>query len=76
MSASPTPTAYGDRQVYSISDFNLGVHGWIRKLPAVWVEGELHELKRNPNWGHVYLTLKDPHGRGDAARHHAAAAFR
>ena len=29
----------------------------------MWVEGEIHELKRSDSWGQVYLTLKDPGGR-------------
>ena len=62
MSATPKPTAttYGDREVYTVSGFNLGIHGYIKRLPAVWIEGEVAELKRNPNWGFVYLVLKDP----------------
>ncbi len=62
MSATPkpTPTTYGDRDVYTVSGFNLGIYGYIRRLPAVWIEGEIAELKRNPNWGFVYLVLKDP----------------
>ncbi len=62
MSATPkpTPTTYGDRDVYTVSGFNLGIHGYIKRLPAVWIEGEIAELKRNPNWGFVYLVLKDP----------------
>ena len=62
MSATPrpTPTTYGDRDVYTVAGFNLGIHGYIKRLPAVWIEGEIAELKRNPNWGFVYLVLKDP----------------
>ncbi len=62
MSATPKPipTTYGDRDVYTVSGFNLGIHGYIKRLPAVWIEGEIAELKRNPNWGFVYLVLKDP----------------
>ena len=31
-----------------------------RRLPAVWVEGEVTELRRNEAWANVFLTLKDP----------------
>ena len=53
-------TVYGDRKVYAVSAFNRGVGLWLRKLPEVWVEGELCELRRNDAWGSVFFTLKDP----------------
>jgi exodeoxyribonuclease VII large subunit len=55
---------YGDRKVYTVSAFNRGVAGWIARLPTVWVEGELTELRRQERWQSVFLTLKDP---GDGA---------
>jgi exodeoxyribonuclease VII large subunit len=55
----PAPTQYGDRAVYPVSEFNRGVAGWIDRLPRVWVEGEVSELKRNDRWALAYLTLKD-----------------
>jgi len=55
----PAPTQYGDRAVYPVSEFNRGVAGWIDRLPRVWVEGEVSELKRNDRWTLAYLTLKD-----------------
>jgi exodeoxyribonuclease VII large subunit len=57
-------TAYGDRRVFSVSAFNLGVATWLQRLPTVWVEGEVTELKRHPRWQSVFFTLKDP---GDGA---------
>ncbi len=51
---------HGDRKVFSVSAFNRGVSVWLRKLPSVWVEGEVTELRRNPAWATVFLTLKDP----------------
>ncbi len=56
------PIHEGERQVYSVAGFNQGIGWYLRKLPAVWVEGELAELRRNASWGQVYLTLKDPEG--------------
>src|SRR3954453_22073623 len=53
-------TAYGDRKVYSVSAFNRGVATWLQRLPTVWVEGEVTELKRHPRWQSVFFTLKDP----------------
>ena len=54
------PLIYGDRKVFPVSAFNRGVAIWLRKLPEVWVEGELSELRRNDAWGSVFFTLKDP----------------
>jgi exodeoxyribonuclease VII large subunit len=51
---------YGDRKVYSVASFNRGVADWLQRLPTVWVEGEVTELRRNPRWQSVFFTLKDP----------------
>jgi exodeoxyribonuclease VII large subunit len=51
---------YDDRTVYSVAAFNRGVAQWLARLPTVWVEGEVTELRRNERWATVYLTLKDP----------------
>jgi exodeoxyribonuclease VII large subunit len=51
---------YGDRRVYSVAAFNRGIAGWLGRLPTVWVEGEVTELRRHANWQSVFLTLKDP----------------
>jgi exodeoxyribonuclease VII large subunit len=48
------------RKVYSVRAFNQGVAGYIEKLPTVWVEGEVTELRRQDRWASVFLTLKDP----------------
>jgi exodeoxyribonuclease VII large subunit len=52
---------YGDRKVYSVAAFNQGVATWLARLPTVWVEGELTELRRQEAWQSVFFTLKDPH---------------
>jgi exodeoxyribonuclease VII large subunit len=54
------PVLYGDRKVYTVSAFNRGVSRFLGRLPAVWVEGEITELRRNEAWANVFLTLKDP----------------
>jgi exodeoxyribonuclease VII large subunit len=54
------PVLYGDRKVYTVSAFNRGISRFLGRLPAVWVEGEVTELRRNPAWATVFLTLKDP----------------
>src|SRR5262245_10039466 len=51
---------YGDRKVYSVAAFNRGVASWISRLPTVWVEGEITELRRQERWQSVFFTLKDP----------------
>jgi exodeoxyribonuclease VII large subunit len=51
---------YGDRKVYSVASFNRGVADWLSRLPTIWVEGEVTELRRNARWQSVFLTLKDP----------------
>jgi len=55
---------YGDRKVYTVSAFNRGVAAWLARLPTVWVEGEITELRRHQRWQSVFFTLKDP---GDGA---------
>jgi exodeoxyribonuclease VII large subunit len=51
---------YGDRRVYSVASFNRGVADWLTRLPTIWVEGEVTELRRQDRWQSVFLTLKDP----------------
>ncbi len=54
------PVLYGERKVYTVSAFNQGVARYLGRLPAVWVEGEVTELRRNEAWATVFLVLKDP----------------
>lgn len=54
------PIWYGDRKVYSVTGFTLGVRSRIIDLPALWVEGELSELRHQQRLSLVYFTLKDP----------------
>ena len=53
-------TLYGDRKVFTVAAFNSGVATWLRRLPELWVEGEVTELRRNEAWANVFFTLKDP----------------
>jgi exodeoxyribonuclease VII large subunit len=55
---------YGDRKVFTVSAFNRGVASWLARLPTVWIEGEVTELRRQARWQSVFFTLKDP---GDGA---------
>jgi exodeoxyribonuclease VII large subunit len=58
------PLTYGDRKVYTVASFNRGVAEWLSRLPTIWVEGEVTELRRHERWASVFFTLKDP---GDGA---------
>jgi len=51
---------YGDRKVYTVAAFNRGVAQWLTRLPTIWVEGEVTELRRQEAWQTVFFTLKDP----------------
>jgi exodeoxyribonuclease VII large subunit len=51
---------YDDRTVYSVAAFNRGVAQWLGRLPTLWVEGEVTELRRHERWANVFFTLKDP----------------
>lgn len=53
-------TLYGDRKVFTVAGFNRGVSSWLGRLPELWVEGEVTELRRHPAWATVFFTLKDP----------------
>jgi exodeoxyribonuclease VII large subunit len=48
------------RKVFTVSSFNQGIASWLGRLPTVWVEGEVTELRRQERWAQVFLTLKDP----------------
>jgi len=56
------PIEYGDRKVYTVAAFNRGVADWLARLPTLWVEGEVTELRRHTGWQSVFFTLKDPSG--------------
>ena len=50
------------RKIYSVRGFNNGVARWLGKLPTLWIEGEVTELRRQERWQSVFFTLKDPDG--------------
>ena len=55
----PTPTRYGERDVWSVAAFLDGTARYLDRLPAFWIEGEVCELRRQDRWGLVYWTLRD-----------------
>ena len=49
----------GERKVYTVAAFNRRLAHYLGRVHGVWVEGEISELRRNPGWANVFLTLKD-----------------
>src|ERR1700755_606805 len=48
------------RKVYSVRAFNTGIATWLNRLPTLWIEDEVTELRRQQRWASVFFTLKDP----------------
>ena len=48
------------RKVYTVRGFNSGVARYLNRLPTLWIEGEVTELRRQQRWASVFFTLKDP----------------
>jgi len=53
-------TEVDGRKVFAVRAFSKGVASWLSRLPTVWVEGEVTELRRQARWASVFFTLKDP----------------
>jgi exodeoxyribonuclease VII large subunit len=53
-------TEVDGRKVYAVRAFSKGIASWLSRLPTVWVEGEVTELRRQVRWSSVFFTLKDP----------------
>ena len=53
-------TMVGDRKVFSVAGLNQGLALQVAKIPELWIEGEVAELRRNAAWASVFFTLKDP----------------
>jgi exodeoxyribonuclease VII large subunit len=43
-----------------VSQVSRLIGGWIDRLGAIWVEGQITQLSRRPGAGVVFLTLRDP----------------
>ncbi|MEU2608651.1 exodeoxyribonuclease VII large subunit [Streptomyces albus] len=43
-----------------VSEVSRLIRGWIDRLGAVWVEGQIIQLSPRPGAGMVFLTLRDP----------------
>ena len=53
------PLVYGDRKVYTVAAFNRGIAQWLTRLPTIWVEGEVTELRRQAAWQTVFFSLNE-----------------
>jgi exodeoxyribonuclease VII large subunit len=53
-------TEIDGRKVYSVRAINTGIATWLNRLPTLWIEGEVTELRRQQRWASVFFTLKDP----------------
>src|SRR3954452_23166447 len=73
--AKIAPLEYGDRKVYTVAGFNRGVADWLSRLPTIWIEGEITELRRQARWASVFLTLKDPENGACLAVHMPRGQF-
>jgi exodeoxyribonuclease VII large subunit len=49
-----------ERRVYTVANVNRGLARRVDELPALWVQGDIGDLRYNPNRGFVFLTLRDP----------------
>ncbi len=47
-----------NRKIYSVSEINYFAKETLEQM-VVWVEGEIAEFKKNPNYSFYYLTIKD-----------------
>lgn len=54
------PTYYGERRVWSVTGFTLGIRSRITDIPTLWVEGEISDLNIRPHMQTIFFTLKDP----------------
>ena len=53
---------HGDRRAQGLQRpcIQLGGRDWLNRLPTLWIEGEVTELRRQQRWASVFFTLKDP----------------
>lgn len=47
-----------NKKIYTVSEVNYIAKQTLEQMPF-WVEGEVSELKKNPNWSFYYLKMKD-----------------
>jgi len=59
-SSSEPAAVASERRVYTVANVNRGLARRVDELPALWVEGEIGDLRYNPKFGFTFLTLRDP----------------
>ena len=59
-SERPEVPVASERRVYTVANVNRGLARRVDELPALWVEGEIGDLRYNPKFGFTFLTLRDP----------------
>ena len=64
------------RKVFSVRAFNQGIASWLGRLPTVWVEGEVTELRRQERWAIGVLHAEGSRERRLPRRADAARAVR
>lgn len=57
---TPSPPATSAEQPWPVRTVARKVAGWIDKLGAVWVEGQLTQVNARPGTGTAFLVLRDP----------------
>ncbi|WP_084215984.1 exodeoxyribonuclease VII large subunit [Pseudonocardia spinosispora] len=57
---TPNPPATSAEQPWPVRTVARKVAGWIDKLGAVWVEGQLTQVNARPGTGTAFLVLRDP----------------
>src|SRR3954462_15933494 len=58
-SSSEIPVT-SERRVYTVANVNRGLARRVDELPALWVEGEIGDLRYHSNFGYTFLTLRQP----------------
>jgi exodeoxyribonuclease VII large subunit len=53
------PGVESERTVYAVAEYVRRTSGYLDRLPAVWVDGEIRELKAQAGWANVFFTLAD-----------------
>jgi exodeoxyribonuclease VII large subunit len=56
---APLPGLEAARTVYPVAEYVRRTAGYLDRLPAIWVDGEVRELKAQPGWASVFFTLAD-----------------
>ena len=56
----PMPLETTAQSPAPVRQIALLLEGWINRLGAVWVEGQIAQVSRRPGLGTVFMTMRDP----------------